>query len=103
MVIVMAQVVRAVGFGGLFVVFVALWTVGAWQTIRSLRRERQILATPIEVLAVEYRSDEVAVSRVADARRARTRAVGALIVTTPLCAFVALILVAITIATLTSH
>jgi hypothetical protein len=91
---IIAQAVHNLPFVlGVVLAFVALWTGGLWQNVRALRRERQILVTPLEVLAVEYRSEDVAVSRQADARRMFRREVGTLIVMAVLCLFTSLFLV----------
>jgi len=83
---------RVIVYSGALVAFVALWVAGTWQAVTLLRRERRILATPLEVLTVEYRSDEVALSRVADARRTSRRTLGGIIVTVPIFVFVLLLL-----------
>lgn len=83
---------RVVVYSGALVAFVALWFAGTWQAVQVLRRERRILATPLAVQTVEYRDDEVALARVADARRTSRRTLGGIIVTALLCAFVLLLL-----------
>ncbi len=89
---------RVVVYTGGLVAFAALWLAGTWQAVQVLRRERRILATPLAVLTVEYRDDEVAFARVADARRTGRRTLGGIIVTALLCAFVLLLLLLVVLS-----
>lgn len=89
---------RVVVYTGGLVAFAALWFAGTWQAVQVLRRERRILATPLAVLTVEYRDDEVAFARVADARRTSRRTLGGIIVTALLCAFVLLLLLLVVLS-----